>query len=35
MVSAGGSAGDSGGTLVGKGQGLEGGIGDGGWCKHW
>lgn len=34
MVNAGGSAGDSGDTLEGKEQGLEGGIGDGGWCKH-
>lgn len=35
MVSAGDSAGGSGGTLEGKGQDLEGGIGDGGWCMHW
>lgn len=35
MVNAGDSAGGSGGTLEGRGQDLEGVIGDGGWCMHW
>lgn len=35
MVSAGDSAGGSGGTLKEKEQDLEGVTGDGGWCMHW